>query len=221
MAWAGLQRSRPGATLPAMTEHLIAGLRQFRKDTFPKFREHYRRLVDEGQRPTTLFIGCADSRVVPDLLMQTGPGELFIIRNMGAFVPPFEPDEGFHGTSAGIEFATLTLGVTDIVVCGHSHCGAIGALYSQPNPETPHISRWLTLGEGARLEVESPDAEALRSTERRSVAIQLERLLGYPMVRDRVEKGALSLHGWHYVIEEGRVLALDVETGVFEPVGED
>ncbi|MBW3552629.1 MAG: carbonic anhydrase [Gemmatimonadetes bacterium] len=204
-----------------MTEHLIAGLRQFRKETFPRFREHYQRLVEEGQRPTTLFLGCADSRIVPDLLMQTGPGELFIIRNMGAFVPPFEPDEGFHGTSAGIEFAVLTLGVTDVVVCGHSHCGAIGALYDAPNPHTPHISRWLTLGNGARLEGASPTPEVLRETERRSVALQLERLLGYPMVRTRVEEGTLSLHGWLYVLEEGRVLGLDVETGAFVPVGED
>lgn len=209
-----------------MPEHLIAGLRRFRKETFPRFREHYRMLVEEGQRPTTLFIGCSDSRIVPDLLMQTGPGELFIVRNMGAFVPPFEPDEGFHGTSAAIEFAVLTLGVTDIVVCGHSHCGAIRALYDPPNPDTPHIGRWLTLGEGARLESESADGgdpgpEALRNTERRSVALQLERLLGYPMVRARVDDGTLSLHGWLYVLEEGRILAADVETGTFVPLAED
>lgn len=211
-----------------MPEHLIAGLRNFRRETFPRFREHYRRLVEEGQRPTTLFIGCSDSRVVPDLLMQTGPGELFIVRNMGNFVPPFEPDEGFHGTSAGIEFAVLTLEVTDIVVCGHSHCGAIRALYDAPNPRTPHISRWLTLGEPARLEPAEreegdavPSPETLRRSERRSVAVQLERLLGYPMVRERVDAGTLSLHAWMYVIEEGRVLALDVESGAFVPLGED
>ena len=204
-----------------MTEHLVAGLRQFREETFPKFRDHYRRLVEEGQKPTTLFIGCADSRIVPDLLMKTGPGELFIVRNMGAFVPPFEPDEGFHGTSAAIEFATLTLGVTDIVVCGHSHCGAVRALYDQPNPQTPHIGRWLTLGQEARLEGQKPTEETLRATERRSVAVQLGRLLDYPMVRERVEAGTLSLHGWMYVLEEGRVLALDVRSGAFEPLGED
>ena len=201
-----------------MPDHLIAGLRQFRKETFPRFREHYRKLVEEGQRPTTLFIGCADSRVVPDLLMQTGPGELFIVRNMGAFVPPFEPDEGFHGTSAGIEFAVLKLGVTDIVVCGHSHCGAIQALYGDPDPETPHIDRWLTLGREAALEGETPTAETLRATELRSVAIQVQRLLTYPMVRTRVDEGRLFLHGWHYIIEEGQVLALDVESGAFEPL---
>lgn len=203
-----------------MPQHLIEGLRQFRRDTFPKFRDHYRRLVEEGQRPTTLFIGCADSRVVPDLLMQTGPGELFVVRNVGAFVPPFEPDEGFHGTSAGIEYAVLALGVTDIVVCGHSHCGAVRALYDAPNPETPHIVRWLTLGADARVEGASPSDDVLRKTEKRSVALQVRRLMSYPMVRERVEAGTLSLHGWLYVIEDGQVLALDVDSGTFEPLGD-
>ncbi|HUG41671.1 MAG TPA: carbonic anhydrase [Longimicrobiales bacterium] len=203
-----------------MPEHLIAGLRNFRRETFPRYREHYQRLVDEGQRPTTLFIGCSDSRIVPDLLMQTGPGELFIVRNMGGFVPPFEPDEGFHGTSAAIEFAVLTLGVTDIVVCAHSHCGAIRALYDPPNPDTPHISRWLTLGQEARLDG-PPTPETLRASERRSVAVQLERLLGYPPVRARVDDGTLSLHGWLYVLEEGQVLGLDIPTGAFLPVADD
>lgn len=229
-----------------MPDRLIQGLRRFHRETFPRYREHYRRLVEEGQNPGTLFIGCSDSRIVPDLLMGTGPGELFIVRNMGAFVPPFETDQGFHGTSAGIEFAVLTLRVTDIVVCGHSHCGAIRALYDPPNPATPHIVRWLELARQARIpgpEVEGagssgngpgssgegpgtepasvpPDPDVLRRSEQRSVAIQLERLLGYPMVRERVEEGSLSLHGWHYVIEDGRVLALDVDRRAFLPLGD-
>ena len=214
-----------------MPERLIEGLQRFRRDTFPRYRDRYRRLVEEGQRPGTLFIGCSDSRVVPDLLMDTGPGELFIVRNMGAFVPPFEADRGFHGTSAAIEYAVLALGVTDIVVCGHSHCGAVQALYAPPNPDTPHIERWLELGEEARVPG-APVAEAggdpagltrelLHRTEQRSVALQVGRLLGYPMVRERVEAGSLSLHGWLYVIEDGQVLALDVEGESFVPLMED
>jgi carbonic anhydrase len=133
-----------------MPEHLIEGLQRFRRDTFPAFREHYRRLVEHGQKPTALFIGCSDSRVVPDLLMGTEPGQLFIIRNMGAFVPPYDPEQGYHGTSATIEYAVLALQVTDIVVCGHSHCGAVRAIYDPPSRQTPHIQRWLDLGRGAR-----------------------------------------------------------------------
>jgi carbonic anhydrase len=200
-----------------MPHRLLEGLQRFRREQFPRYREHYRRLVAEGQRPGTLFIGCSDSRVVPDLLTDSAPGELFVARNVGGFVPPFEPDQGFHGTSAAIEFATLVLGVTDIVVCGHSHCGAIRTLY-QPLPDhTPHIDRWLELGREAALDEGDVDEPLLRRTEQRSVVLQLSRLLSYPMVSERVEAGTLSLHGWHYVIEEGSVAILDVASGEFHP----
>ncbi|HUF13172.1 MAG TPA: carbonic anhydrase [Longimicrobiales bacterium] len=199
-----------------MPNRLLEGLRRFRREDFPAYREHYQRLVEEGQKPTTLFIGCSDSRVVPDLITGAMPGELFIVRNVGNLVPPFEADAGYHGVSAGIEFAVLTLGVTDIVVCGHTHCGAIRALYDPPNASSPHVTRWLELAQEARLD--GPVSESiLRRTEQRSVAIQLERLLTFPMVAERVERGEVSLHGWHYVIEEGRVDVLDIEAGEFRP----
>jgi carbonic anhydrase len=193
---------------------LIEGLQRFQADHFPRFREHYERLVSDGQKPGALFLGCSDSRVVPDVLMGTGPGELFIVRNPGNIAPPFEPVHGYHGTSAAIEYGVLTLGVSDIVVCGHSHCGAIRALYSPPNPDTPHINKWLELAHEARVD-EPVTEEMLRQTEQRSVALQLSRLMSYPMVRDRVEQGRLALHGWHYIIERGEVLILDVERGEF------
>lgn len=202
-----------------MPEQLIEGLRRFRREHFPRFKEHYARLVSEGQRPRTLFIGCSDSRIVPDLLTDSSPGELFVVRNMGSFIPPFEPDEGFHGTSASIEFAVLNLGVKDIVVCGHSNCGAILALYTPPSVATPHISKWLGLAREAALPG-PPDSEVLRRTEQRSLVLQLERLMGYPMVRERVELGSLYLHGWYYVIEEGRVYVLDVASGRFVAVSD-
>lgn len=200
-----------------MPQHLIEGLQRFRRDTFPRYREHYERLVADGQQPSTLFIGCADSRVVPDLLVDAGPGQLFVVRNVGAMVPPFEPDGAFHGTAAGIEYAVLNLEVTDIVVCGHSHCGAVRALYDDPDPATPHLARWLELGGDARVG-DAPTEEALRRAEQRSIAIQVDRLLGYPFVAERAEAGTLSLHGWHYIIEDGQVLALDVERDAFVPV---
>ena len=163
-----------------------------------------------------LFIGCCDSRVVPYLLMDSGPGELFIVRNVGSFVPPFDASHGYHGTAAAIEFAVLNLGVREIIVCGHSHCGAIRALYTEPPAEALHMIKWLELGRDAVLPVTLSE-EALRRTEQRSVALQLERLMDYPMVRRRVEDGDLYLRGWHYLIEEGKVLVLDVESGHFEP----
>ena len=108
----------------------------------------------------------------------------------------------------------LFAGVRDIVVCGHSHCGAIRALYEDPSPDTPHMNGWLALARDAALPV-TVSADALMRTEQRSVVLQLERLMGYPMVAQRVEQGALFLHGWHYLIEEGRVLTLDVGSGRF------
>ena len=200
-----------------MPQRLVEGLRRFRSECFPQFREHYQRLVAEGQRPSTLFLGCADSRVVPDLLTSALPGDLFVIRNVGSLIPPFEPDAGFHGTSAGIEFATLVLGVKDIVVCGHSHCGAIRALFTPQRADTPHIARWLELARPALVDAELTEAN-LRRTEMRAVVLQLERLLSYPMVRERVEGGELFLHGWYYVIEEGQVLGLDTASGEFRPL---
>lgn len=202
-----------------MSAELIERLRRFRAEHFPRWREHYRRLVDEGQKPRTLFIGCSDSRVLPDHLLDAGPGDLFIVRNPGAFVPPFEANSGYHGVSAGIEFAVGLLEVSDVVVCGHSHCGAVRALYEPPNPDTPHINRWLELGVEAR--VDEPVSEAmLRRTEQRCIALQLERLMTFPLVRDRVEGGRLALHGWHYIIEEGTVFLLDLVSGRFVPAGD-
>jgi carbonic anhydrase len=198
-----------------MTDDLVDRLRRFQQGFFPRYRREYRRLVAEGQQPGTLFIGCSDSRLVPYLLTGTGPGELFIVRNVGNLIPPWDASHGYHGTTAAIEYAVQRLGVRDIVVCGHSHCGAIQALYDDPLPDAPHMNRWLDLARDAVLPV-TPSEEALRHTEQRSIVLQLERLLDYPMVRQRTERGELHLHGWYYVIEDGRVLVLDVAKGRFE-----
>ena len=200
-----------------MPRELVARLSRFQQQYFPRFERQYRELVAKGQQPTTLFIGCSDSRVVPHLLMDSGPGELFIVRNVGNLVPPWDASHGYHGTAAAIEFAVLSLKVTDIVVCGHSHCGGMRALYQDLPDEALHMRRWLELAREAVLPVTESD-EALRRVEQRSVVLQVERLMTFPMVRGRVEAGALFLHGWHYIIEDGRVLVLDVKSGAFEPI---
>ena len=197
-------------------DDLLQRLRCFHEDAFPHYREQFISLVDEGQHPNTLFIGCSDSRLVPYLLTGTGPGELFLVRNVGAFVPPYDGSHGHHGTAAAIEFVVLNLNVSRIVVCGHSHCGGIKAMYGEISPEAQHLDRWLDLGREAVLPVQ-PTPEALRRTEQRAVVLQLERLMGYPMVRRRVEDGRIALHGWHYVIEEGQVYVFDVSDGTFTP----
>ena len=197
-------------------DELLARLRSFHHDAFPLYRERFEELVARGQRPTTLFIGCSDSRLVPYLLTGAGPGELFLVRNVGAFVPPYDGSHGHHGTAAAIEFAVLSLSVRRIVVCGHSHCGAIKALYGETPEEAQNLKRWLDLGRDALLPMQ-PCAEVLRRTEQRAVVLQLERLMDYPMVRRRVEQGELTLHGWHFVIEDGEVHVFDVDSGGFVP----
>lgn len=200
-----------------MPDELLERLRRFQTDAFPQQRSLFRHLVDDGQHPLTLFIGCSDSRLVPYLLTGAGPGELFLVRNVGAFVPPHDQSQGFHGTAAAIEFAVLSLKVRRIIVCGHSHCGAIRALYGEVAPAAQNLTRWLDLGREAALPVAEPGPEVLRRTEQRAVVLQLERLMDYPMVRERVEARSLTLHGWHYVIEDGEVHVFDVGVGAFVP----
>ena len=200
-------------------DDLLQRLRRFHDDAFPTQRSLFRHLVDDGQHPTTLFIGCSDSRIVPYLLTGAGPGELFLVRNVGAFVPPHDQSQGFHGTAAAIEFAVLNLNVQRIVVCGHTHCGAIRALYGETPAAATNLRAWLELGREATLPVADPGPDALRRTEQRAIVLQLERLMDYPMVRERVEAGVLSLHGWHYVIEDGEIHVFDIQRGGFVPAG--
>lgn len=200
----------------APPDDLLLRLRRFRSDYFPLHQQRFQDLVTEGQHPKTLFIGCSDSRLVPYLLTGAGPGELFIVRNVGAFVPPYDGSHGLHGTMAAIEFAVLSLHVERIIVCGHSHCGAIRTAYEGAPEEAVALKQWLKLASEALLPVQ-PSPEALYRTEQRAVVLQLERLMDYPMVRREVEAGALTLHGWHYVIEEGEIHVFDAHQGGFIP----
>jgi carbonic anhydrase len=208
------------ASIPsADRDELLQRLQHFHADYFPLHQQRFQDLVEQGQRPKTLFIGCSDSRLVPYLITGTGPGELFIVRNVGALVPPYDGSHGLHGTMAGIEFAVLQLKVERIVVCGHTHCGAIRAAYEGVPDEARALKSWLELVKEAVLPVR-PSAEAMLRTEQRSVVLQLERLMDYPMVRREVEAGRLTLHGWHYVIEDGEVHVFDVQQGGFVPASE-
>ena len=200
----------------ATTDELLLRLRRFHSDYFPLHQQRFQDLVAQGQHPKTLFIGCSDSRVVPYLLTGAGPGELFIVRNVGAFIPPYDGSHGLHGTTAAIEFAVLSLHVERIIVCGHSHCGAVRAAYEGVPDEAVALQAWLKLATEALLPVQS-SPEAMRRTEQRLVVLQLERLMDYPMVRREIEKGALTLHGWHYVIEDGEIHIFDVRQGSFVP----
>jgi carbonic anhydrase len=198
----------------AAPDDLLLRLRRFHSDYFPLHQQRFQDLVTDGQHPKTLFIGCSDSRLVPYLLTGAGPGELFIVRNVGAFVPPYDGSHGLHGTMAAIEFAVLSLKVERIIICGHSHCGAIRVAYEGAPDEAVALKQWLKLADEALLPVQ-PCPEALCRTEQRAVVLQLERLMAYPMVRREVEAGGLTLHGWYYIIEDGEIYVFDAQKGDF------
>lgn len=147
-------------------------------------------LAHKGQSPKVLFIGCADSRITPSLMTQSQPGDLFILRNVGNFVAPYKVDEDFHAMAAGIEYAVSVLKVSEIIICGHTHCGACEALYKEiDDPDLIHTKTWLTLGRRAKklaitsLGPDAPHEALLRQTEKISVVTQVEHLLTYPAVR--------------------------------------
>ena len=205
----------------------IEGNEKFRKKKFKKYEEKFIDLVNKGQKPKVLFIGCSDSRVLPHLITDTGPGDLFIVRNIGNFVPPFKPDEDYHATAAAIEYAVSVLKVSDIIVCGHSHCGAIAALYDKPEGiEMIHVRKWLELGNEAKNYVEYKDetqnftsAERLQMTEKVSVMFQLSNLLTYPKIKEQVDEGKINLRAWYYKIESGDIEYYNEEQKDFVSMG--
>ena len=206
---------------------LINGHSDFQSVKFTKNKERFKNLVEEGQNPKALFIGCSDSRVMPALITSSKPGDLFIARNIGNFVAPFNPSQDYHATASAIEYAVSVLEVSDIIVCGHSECGAIAALFKdiEATDENLHTIKWLELGESAKRSAllslkGKPHQEILDYTERVSVIFQLENLLTYPAVKRRVEKGKLFLHGWHYDIKNGKIEYYDEESYEFKELTE-
>jgi carbonic anhydrase len=176
----------------------------------------------EGQKPDALFITCSDSRINPNLITQSEPGELFIIRNAGNLVPPYGAANG--GEGATIEFAVVGLGIEHIIVCGHSHCGAMkGLLHPESLTEMPLVAAWLGHAEATRRIAQQKyadrSAEALLNvTTQENVLVQLENLRTYPAVAAGVAGGQLKLHAWVYKIETGQVFAFDPEQGQFVPL---
>lgn len=201
------------------------GHEAFQKVSFNQSKERFKKLVEEGQNPKALFIGCSDSRVMPAMITGSKPGDLFIVRNIGNFVAPYNPDADYHATASAIEYAVSILEVSDIIVCGHSHCGAIAALFMdiQETSENIHTIKWLELGKEAKKVAllahrEDSEEKMLRYTEKISVVYQLDNLLTYPAVRRRVEEGTLYLHGWHYNLEDGCIEHYDDENYEFKPL---
>ena len=199
-------------------EKLISGIAQFRNSSYEERKKLFAELAN-GQSPEVLFITCSDSRIDPNLLTQTEPGDLFIIRNAGNIVPPHVRTAG--GVTASIEFAVAALGVKHIVVCGHSDCGAMkGALNTSALTDLPHVQNWLEHSRGAVEAVRAKHGDGhdlLEQVTEENVVQQMQHLRTHPAVLSKLATGDVDLHGWVYNIEHGTIVAYDEESESFIP----
>ncbi|TBU81014.1 carbonic anhydrase [Phytopseudomonas dryadis] len=221
---------RPADGKPAKTaasaaealDHLVEGFLRFRQDVFPQQQALFKKLA-HAQTPRAMFITCADSRIVPELITQSEPGDLFVTRNVGNVVPPYGQMNG--GVSTAIEYAVAALGVQHIIVCGHSDCGAMKAVL---DPETlermPTVKAWLRHAEVAKTVVADncgcADHTTLGVLTEENVVAQLDHLRTHPSVASRLAAGQLFIHGWVYDIESCQIKAYDAETGGFRQIGD-
>ena len=200
-------------------KHLIKGVREFRENYVSTHRDLLENL-SRGQDPNVLFITCSDSRISPSLLTQTDLGDLFVIRNAGNIIPPYGAANG--GEGAAVEYAIHALGIEQIVICGHSHCGAMKGLLQlgKLEEEMPLVYDWLKHAEATRRLVKENygdrgKEEMLEIAIAENVLTQIENLKTYPVVRSRLYQGKLKIYGWIYMIETGEVLAYDPDTHTY------
>ncbi len=204
---------------------LLDGVKEFSAHEFKKHEELFSSL-GSAQRPHTLFIGCSDSRVVPDLITRSLPGELFVVRNIANIVPQYRQSSEYLSTTSAIEYALVSLGVKNIVVCGHSNCGGCKALFMPPESLAgiPHTRKWLELAAEAKAEAETlasviGDTSGLEwLVEQANIVEQLNHLLSYPLVEERYARGELKLYGWYYEIATGAVYDYDAGDRSFRKI---
>jgi len=207
-------------------QRLIEGVHKFRNEEFGNYRKLFRKLSQQEQHPHTLFITCSDSRVLAELITQSKPGDLFVVKNVGNIVPPASATGDTNSTAAAIEFAVEYLRVSDIVICGHSQCGAISALLGEKpaGNSTPHLRDWLHLADPV-LDTMKKDYAHLKTMAERSTAAAgenvlfgLDNLHSYPCVQERLMDGTLQLHGWFFKIATAELFAYDPKTRQFSPL---
>ena len=191
---------------------LIEGYRRFRAETWPAERARYEALAHWGQSPEAMVIACSDSRVDPQTIFGAVPGELFVVRNVAALVPPYEPDAGYHGTSAALEFGVKVLKVSRLVVVGHGQCGGVRAMVYGPPPQArDFIASWVELGRAAVEAAGDAEVDRLSRVEAEVVRLSLANLLTFPWIAEPVSAGRLALQGYLF----------DVHTGVLTSVGKE
>ena len=211
----------PSPEIADSQRRLLTGLRSFQTEVYPRREAAYKQVMRDGQKPHALFITCADSRIDPELLTQSGPGEIFVARNVGNLVPAY--GEMLGGVSAVIEYAVLALNVSQVVVCGHTDCGAMkGLLHSDKLTSLPTVKSWLRNGEAALSVVQANNAEQdeqkiLSRLIEENVLLQMNHLRTHPSVAGRMAQGVLALAGWVYDIEHGTVRIFDSDASRFVP----
>ncbi|MEZ0262708.1 MAG: carbonic anhydrase [Alphaproteobacteria bacterium] len=204
-------------------DKLIKGYKAFHLNYFRSGKKLFRNLVRDGQNPDTLIIGCSDSRADPAILTNSEPGDMFVVRNVAALVPPYKTDSMHHGTSAALEFAVKQIAVKHIVVMGHSMCGGIRALAERniTRDQFEFLPQWVDIGAPALEHVHKhcthtePDARR-RALEQQVVLVSLDNLMTFPWVAERVKAKTLELHGWYFDMAEGALMEYNEKTKVFE-----
>ncbi|GAA4814927.1 carbonic anhydrase [Sphingosinicella ginsenosidimutans] len=204
---------------------LLAGYRRFRSQSWPAQRERWEELA-EGQSPRIMVIACSDSRVDPAQIFDARPGELFVVRNIANLVPPFEPDNHYHGVSAALEFGVTQLEVDELVVMGHGFCGGCAAAltgrFDHAAPGAGHfIAHWIDMLRGARdrIRAEHPalDRPAFQAMEQEGVRLSLRNLRSFPWIAEREAAGTLRLHGTVFAVSDGILHVLDEASDGFSP----
>jgi carbonic anhydrase len=205
-------------------QRLVEGYRAFLDDRLSIEQNRYRQLAEEGQQPEIMVIGCCDSRVSPEAIFDAGPGELFVVRNVANLVPPYAPDDSYHGVSAALEFAVGALRVKHIVVLGHAQCGGVRAFAEESAPLSPgdFIGKWMSLIAPAAARLggrgDAPLAEYLTRLEQASIDNSLGNLLTFPRLRKLIERGHVALHGAYFGVATGQLFVRDAATGEFAAI---
>jgi len=203
-------------------EKLLQGIVAFRENDFEEHKQLFENL-GKSQKPHTLFIGCSDSRVVPNLITRTLPGELFMVRNIANIVPIYRVADEFLATTSAIEYAVKMLDIKNIIVCGHSNCGGCSALFFDESQleNIPHTRKWLELAKPIKEKVmqQLPNSDlAAREwlAEQLNIVEQMKHLLTYPFIRERYQNKELNIVGWYYIIETGEIYNYNKDNGFFE-----
>jgi carbonic anhydrase len=204
---------------------LIDGIVEFRKKISEEERELFAKLA-LGQKPDALFIACSDSRVVPNLFASTNPGDLFVLRNVGNLIPPISAEKEDISAQAAIEFAVFSLKVSNIIICGHSECGAMQAITDDlHHPSCSHLEAWLKYGKESLTRVKSgftcnPKLSLHNQVSQVNVIQQMEHVAGYPFIQERIERKELRIHGWWFDIAHADVYCYEPSFNQFVLIDE-